>query len=400
MSAAGDGLRKRGFFGSLPRNVYLLGWTSFFTDAGTEMILPVLPLFLKCTLGAPMAAIGLIEGIAEGVSNLMKVGSGYWADRIGRSKPFVFAGYAISAVMKPLLALAPVWQFVLVVRLAERFGKGVRTAPRDSLVAASASRENYGKVYGFHRSMDTAGAVCGCLVSAVAMWFIGDVSSAGVRWLFVASVIPSAIALVFAGMVREKKRMAAASSAGGAARPALRLTPSVRALLGGIALWELANVSNFFVLLRFSEMGVPDRWIPIAYLGFNVVYMLAAMPVGVVTDRVGVRTMLKFGPLAGAAAFLALSLSSAWIVMSAGLVLFGLHRAVVRTVPRAGVAEFAPEGSRGTVFGLTGICAFAGNTVAGVLWQWLGAAAALRAAGAVSLLSLAAFAFLPRRERD
>ena len=148
----------------LPRNVVLLGWTSFLTDAGSEMILPVLPLFLKGVLHAPMAVIGMIEGVGEATANALRLVSGLFADRLGRSKPFIYAGYGLSTLVKPLLALAPGWPFVLGVRFLDRVGKGLRSAPRDVLLAASTLKSEYGRAFGFHRAMDTAGAIVGSAV--------------------------------------------------------------------------------------------------------------------------------------------------------------------------------------------------------------------------------------------
>jgi len=180
---------RRGLFG-LPRNVTMLGWTSFFTDAGSEMILPILPLFLRGALNAPMIAIGLIEGVAEATANILRIGSGFFADKLNRSKPLVVAGYALSAVAKPFLAIVPSWHFVMGVRFADRVGKGIRGAPRDSLVAASTPRPIMGKAYGFHRAMDTAGALVGSGAAAAALLVVTDVASPAVRWLFAASAIP------------------------------------------------------------------------------------------------------------------------------------------------------------------------------------------------------------------
>ncbi len=397
----GRGSAPRRFFG-LPRNVVLLGWTSFFTDAGSEMIMPVLPLFLRGVLKAPMMAIGLIEGVAEAIANLMRLISGLWADRIGRAKPFVYAGYGLSTVMKPLLALAHSWPFVLGIRFMDRVGKGLRTAPRDSLLAASTPRANFGKAYGFHRAMDTAGAVAGSAIAAVALWSMGGVSSSGVRWLFVASVIPCLLAVLFIMPVREPAT--GAQPVSGPRPPqaktgAFSLSLAAWTLLAGVALWELGNISYVFVLLRLNDLGVPERFIPLAYLAFNVLYMLAALPAGMMADRIGIRTALLLSPLFGAAAYLTLGSSALGLAVSAGLVLFALHSAVVNVIPRAGVAHFAPAGGRGTLFGLVGVCAFLGNTFAGALWQWLGSGAAMQIAGLLSLLSLIPFAFLPNIPR-
>ena len=174
----------------LPRNVKLLGWTSFFTDVGSEMILPILPLFLRGPLAAPMWAIGLIEGGAEAVANGMRLVSGFASDRAGKAKPFVLLGYGLSTLTKPVLALATIWPVVLGLRFLDRVGKGLRSAPRDAIVAGSTPKAMFGRAYGYHRAMDTGGALVGSSIAGAVLWWLGGVSSSSVRWVFAASIVP------------------------------------------------------------------------------------------------------------------------------------------------------------------------------------------------------------------
>ncbi len=370
----------------LPRNVVRLGWVSFFTDAGSELILPLLPMFLRSTLRAPMWAIGLIEGAAEGMANVMRLASGYFSDRAGKTKIFVLLGYGLSTLAKPVLAVAPNWAFVLGVRLTDRVGKGIRAAPRDSLLAASTPKEITGRAYGFHRSMDTAGALVGSGMAALALFFVG---APGVRWLFAASLVPSAAALLFLWRVKEPKPSGQAGPVR-AARP-LVLPRSAWILLAGVALWEMGNLSYAFVLLRLSDLGVPAKFIPVLYFAYNVLYMLTAMPAGMAADRLGIRTALILSPLVGAGTFLALSLDVSWLAVPLGLALFAAHSAVVNTIPRAAVAHYAPPGAKGTLFGLTGGAAFAGNFLGGALWEFIGPVRALQTASVLTLLALLPF---------
>lgn len=387
-------------FFDLPRNVVLLGWTSFFTDAGSEMILPVLPLFLKGVLGASMASIGMIEGIAEATANGLRLGSGFFADRIGRSKPFVYAGYGLSTLVKPLLALAPTWHFVLGVRFVDRVGKGLRSAPRDALVAASTPKPQFGKAYGYHRSMDTAGAMVGSAIAAIALWWMGGVAGHGVRWLFALSFIPCAAALLFIRPVTESKRLPVERhAANGQARGAFHLPAAAIILLAGVVFWELGNISYAFILLRLGDMGIADKYVPAIYFGYNVVYMAVAMPLGVLADRIGIKVALLLAPLLGAAAFWTLGLGDGWPAALGGMVLYGCHSAVVNLVPRAAVAHFAHARGRGTLFGLIGVCALLGNTLGGLLWDKLGSGWLMHAAAAASLLAILPFVFLPRTPR-
>jgi len=386
-------MKKKGIFG-LPRNVTLLGWTSLFTDAGSEMILPILPLFLKGALGAPMVAIGIIEGVAEATANFLRLGSGFFADRIGKSKPLVFAGYALSAVVKPLLALVPTWHFVLGVRFADRVGKGIRSAPRDSLVASSTPKGIMGKAFGFHRSMDTAGAIIGSGVAMAAMLWVTDIKSPGIRWLFAASAIPCLLALIFISFVKEKPARSAIPGKKPLVSNPFALPAQVWLLLAGIALWELGNISYAFILIRLTDLGVPVRIVPVVYFAYNIVYTLVAMPIGMAADRIGIRASLLLAPLLGAAAFVTMGFPGHWLIVVPGMLLFALHSAAVNTVPRFAIGRLAPSSARGTSFGMVGVCALLGNTLAGVLWQKYGSGAAMQIAGSLSLLALVPFLLL------
>jgi len=394
-------MKKKTLFG-IPHNVRMLGWTSLLTDAGSEMILPILPLFLKTALGAPMIAIGLIEGVAEATANFLRIGSGLFADKIGKSKPLVFIGYGISAIAKPLLALVPTWHFVLGVRFTDRVGKGIRSAPRDSIVAASTPKEIYGKAYGYHRSMDTAGAIIGSGVAMVAMFWLVDaagvVNWGGIRWVFAASAIPCLLALIFISFVKEKKEPAPKSTGKKAVRAhPFSLPAPVWVLLTGIAFWELGNISYAFVLIRLGDLLGSVKYVPAIYFCFNIAYMLFAMPIGMLSDRLGVRNSLLLAPLFGVAAFLTLGRSGHWGIAVAGMVLFAVHSAAVNTVPRFAVARLAPPSARGTTFGLVGACGLLGNVLAGYLWTRLGSGPAMQVAGMLSLLSLVPFLMLGKR---
>jgi len=328
----------------------------------------------------------------------MRMGSGFWSDRIGRTKPFVYAGYGLSAVVKPLLALVPTWHFVLGVRFADRVGKGLRSAPRDALVASSTPKRIFGKAFGFHRAMDTAGALGGSAIASVALLMMGSVSATGIRWLFAASAIPCFLALAFIGPVDEPRvRAVAGKKSPGSA---FKLSAPAWLLLAGVVLWELGNISYAFVLLRLADVGVPVKFVPLVYMGFNIVYMLIAMPIGMATDRIGIGPALLLAPLMGAAAFLTLGSGMPWIVVGAGMILYAIHTAAINTVPRVAVAHFASPRARGTLFGLVGACSLLGNTTAGLLWQNYNSMTAMRVAGILPLLSLVPFVILMLRERQ
>jgi len=402
-------MKKKSLFG-IPHNVRMLGWTSLLTDAGSEMILPILPLFLKSALGAPMIAIGIIEGVAEATANFLRIGSGFFADKFGKSKPLVFAGYAISAIAKPLLALVPTWHFVLGVRFSDRVGKGIRSAPRDSIVAASTPKKIYGKAYGYHRSMDTAGAIIGSGIAMVAMFWLVDkagvVNWDGIRWVFAASAIPCLLALVFIAFVKEKKVPVEKSTGKKTVRTnPFSLPRPVWILMAGIAFWELGNISYAFVLLRLSDLLGSVKYVPAIYFFFNIAYMLFAMPIGMLSDRLGVRKSLLLAPFLGAVAFLTLGTGEVtvtgapgkWGIAVIGMIVFAMHSAAVNTVPRFAVARLAPPSARGTTFGLVGACGLLGNVLAGYLWTRFNSGSAMQVAGLLSLLSLIPFLILGKR---
>jgi len=385
----------RRFF-DLPRNVKLLGWTSLFTDIGSEMILPILPLFLKGALGAPIWAIAFIEGVAEATANGVKLLSGALADRLGRSKPFVYLGYGLSTIVKPVLAMAPTWHFVLGVRFVDRIGKGFRTAPRDAIVATSTPEEQFGKAYGFHRTMDTTGALIGGTIAMVVMWFVADVNSFAIRWMFALSVVPCLAAMFFIVPVTEE---GAVPEPGKDLRLMFDFPLQVWLLMAGITLWELGNISYALVLLRINDLGVAARYVPVVYFAYNLVYLAVAMPMGMLSDKYGIKAGLLITPFLGAAAFWTLGAPTQWVAVAGGIFLYALHSAAINTLPRAAVAHFGAPGARGTLFGLVGVCAFLGNVLAGQIWQRVDSATAMRVAGALSLLAIVPFSLLKSKPR-
>jgi len=297
--------------------------------------------------------------------------------------------------VKPVLAIAPTWHFVLGVRFLDRVGKGFRTAPRDSIVAASTPKEQFGKAYGFHRSMDTTGALLGGTIAMIVMWFVTDVTSPAIRWMFAFSVVPCAAAMFFIVPVHEE----AAPQKGKSLRLMFDFPAQVWLLMAGITLWELGNLSYALVLLRINDpaVGVSAKWVPVVYFAYNLVYLAVAMPLGILTDKFGIKAGLLIAPFLGAAAFWTLGAPVPWVAVTGGIILYALHSAAINTIPRAAVAHLAAPVARGTLFGLVGACAFLGNTLAGQIWQRVDSATAMYVAGALSLLSLIPFALLKTR---
>jgi MFS family permease len=370
----------------LHRNILALGAVSLLTDFSSEMIYPLLPVFLTTTLGAGPAALGIIEGVAETTASLLKLFSGVWSDRMGRKKPLVLAGYGISAAMRPLVGFATAWGHVLAVRFSDRIGKGVRTSPRDALIATSTPVEDRGRAFGLQRAMDHLGAVVGPLVAFLLL------SGAGLslRTVFFLSAIPGAAAvasLLF--FVREPKEPAPPSA--GRMLGEGELPPAFRRYLLIVGLFTLGNASDAFLILRAVESGIPVAYVPLLWGAFHVVKSSLSTPAGALSDWWDRRKMVVAGWIVYAVTYAAWGLvrGPAWMV--ALFLVYGLYAAATEGVERALVADFVPAERRGTAFGwfhlVVGISALPASVLFGVLYKWRGAPTAF---GVSATLAIAA----------
>jgi MFS family permease len=354
------------------RNIYLLGLVSLLNDASSEIIQPILPLFIA-SLGAGGLAIGLIGGLSDGLPSLLKLLSGYWSDRLKRRKPLVSAGYGISAVGKLLLAMAATWQQVFVLKTLERSGKGIRSAPRDAIIAESAPREGRGRGFGIHRALDSLGAVVGSVL-AYLLWQSGM----DFRTIFVVAGIVAFVALLPLIPVREHDRSQACRI-----RPGLSaLSPDLRPFVAIASLFALGNFSYMFFILRAQEFfsgGMAVGAPLLLYVLFNLVYTLFSIPSGSWSDRVGRKKVLSVGY----SLFALVSLGFAVVSSAPGLVLlfalYGLVFAIVDGAERAFVSDLCHADVRGTglgvYYGAVGVSAIGSGVVAGFLWQYLSAEA-------------------------
>lgn len=357
----------------VPRNVRVLGLVSLLTDASSEMIYPVLPLFLANVLHAPVSVIGLIESIAEATASLTKVFSGWLSDRLGRRKTLVAIGYTLSNLVKPLLAISPSWPVVLVLRFADRFGKGIRTAPRDALIADSGQAQTRGRDFGYHRALDTLGAAIGPLVA----WSVLSLSPDGYRTIFLISAIPGTIAiLIVIFAVRDR---APAKGQAGETRPPLALRHlgrpfAVFTVLSGI--FALGNSSDALLVLRAQDLGVAAAIIPLMYFVFNLVGAALATPFGHLSDRVGRRRVIVGGFLGYALVYLGFSLAHSplapWLLFAA----YGVPYALTEGMTRAYVVDLVCPDCRGTAIGgytfVLGLAALPASAAAGLLWDRVG----------------------------
>jgi MFS family permease len=354
------------------RNIYLLGLVSLLNDASSEIIQPILPLFIS-SLGAGGLAIGLIGGLSDGLPSLLKLLSGYWSDRLKRRKPLVAAGYGISAVGKLLLALSSTWQQVFILKTLERSGKGIRSAPRDAIIAESAPREMRGRGFGIHRALDSLGAVIGSVL-AYLLWQGGM----DFRTIFVVAGIVAFVALLPLIPVKERNK-----SPVNCLRPGLsNLSPDLGRFVAIASLFALGNFSYMFFILRAQEFFTGKMTIGaplLLYVLFNLVYTLFSIPSGSWSDRVGRKKVLSVGYSLFALVSLGFALvsSAPWLVLL--FALYGLVFAIVDGAERSFVSDLCEADVRGTglgvYYGAVGVSALGSGVVAGALWQYLSAEA-------------------------
>lgn len=396
-SNAGSGL-----FG-LPRTVWLLGWVSLATDSATEAVYPLLPFFLTHVLGAGAVSLGIVEGAAEAVNSLLKLWSGRMADRAASKRPLVLAGYSISSLVRPLIALAQSWLHVFAVRVVDRVGKGIRSAPRDALLAATASAETRGRVFGFHRAMDHAGAVLGPLLATAFLFFHPD----RYRTLFALTIIPGLVAVALILFVREDPSDVEAGEGRRANAgtpvvapdvsepPAAVLPAELKSFLLVLTLFTLGNSTDAFLLLKLTDAAGSTRYIPLIWAALHVVKSVASVLGGSWSDRVGRRGVIGLGWMVYAAVYAGFAFSSSLTALLVWFMVYGLYFGLTEGTEKALVADLAPASARGYAFGLynavLGIGALLASVLFGVLWTAFGAVVAF---GTGAALALAATAWL------
>lgn len=381
------------------------GWVSFFTDLGSEIVYPLLPEFVTGQLGASKKIFGLIEGLAEGVPALLRYFSGAMADRLKSRKGLILSGYALSSAVKPLIGLAKAASlaaapfFVLVLRVLDRVGKGIRMAPRDALVADLAG-ESRGRAFGFQRSMDHAGAMGGGLIAYLLIARLG----LDLPWAIAAAAVPGLLAvLTIALFVHDRNGRGAARAAAGARRPASPLGRPYRLYLVAAVLFALANSSDAFLLLRAKELGLPVPYVPLAWALLHVVKTATAYSGGTLSDRAGRRPLLLGGWLLYAAVYAGFAGASgpwtAWWLFAA----YGLFFGLTEGVAKAYVADLVPEGARGRAYGLLGmvegLLLIPSSLLTGWLWDAMGSGRLPLALNAGFALAAALWLGLTRPER-
>jgi len=379
-----------GYFG-LGRNVFAAGLVSFFMDVSSEMVYPLVPLFLANVLGVNKSVIGLIEGIAESTASLLKVFSGWFSDRIGRRKGLMGVGYAVSVLSRPLIALAVAWQHILASRFIDRFGKGIRTAPRDAIIAESSDPGVMGRAFGFHRAMDTLGAVIGpALAFFLLSAFTGDF-----RKVFWVSMIPGIIAVaLIIFLIKERKKVLPERHE----RPKLTLAHfdwRFKFFVVITTLFAIGNSSDVFLILRSQQLGITTAMIPVVYLTFNLVYALSAIPAGIAADRFGKKRVVLVGFILFALIYygfaVAGSATAAWVLFG----LYGVFMGLTEGVQKAFLTTIIPPDFKATAFGVyntaVGLALFPASLIGGWLWDRVSPAATFYYGSAMAAVSTLLF---------
>ncbi|SDO32385.1 Predicted arabinose efflux permease, MFS family [Paenibacillus sp. yr247] len=379
--------KKRNLFAMSPV-IIVLGLVSLFTDLSSNMIVPILPLYLTSVLHVQVGSIGIIEGIAESTASILKLFSGWITDRVGKYKLLMLIGYGLSNLTKPFFALSASWNQVLMIRFSDRLGKGIRTSPRDALIADSTTKEERGKAFGFRRAMDTLGAALGPLVAfGVLAMFTNNYLL--VFWL---SVIPGLIAVALIVFFLKEKTYNATEKQ--SKLPQIGFKNLNRRFMWFSLISTLFTVGNFsdaFLVLRAQDAGMYPALIPLAFFAFNISCSILSMPIGILSDRIGRRPVLISGFFIFAAVYFGFGMakSVAWIWVL--FFLYGFYYAFTDGIQKAYIADIVPEGQRGTAMGtynaLTGLAALPASIIAGFLWQSFGPMVAFSSSSIIAILA-------------
>jgi MFS family permease len=363
----------------LPRNVWIVAATSFMTDVSSEMIVNTLPLFLKNVLGVKTSVIGLIEGVAESTASFLKLYSGWISDKIQKRKILAVLGYGISTLSKPLFYFARGWGIVAAARWGDRVGKGVRTAPRDALVADSTHPAQRGLAFGFHRAADTAGAFVGLVIAFAIVWFLqsgdNDLKAHTFRVLVLVSLLPAALAVAILALGAKDVPAAGAAAPPRFGFKSLGKDFVVFTVIVGI--FELGNSSDAFIILRAQERGLSISGIFAMLIAFNFVYTVISLPAGKLSDRVGRRRMIIAGWALYVLTYLGLAVAGSAVHIVILYILYGAYYGLSYGTAKAMVADLVPAAVRGMAFGtynaVLGLTDLPASLIAGIMWSGIGA---------------------------
>jgi MFS family permease len=381
----------------LNRNIFVLGLTSLFTDISSEMIYPLLPVFLSSTLGVSTAFIGLLEGIAESTASILKVFSGWFSDKLHKRKPIIVLGYSLSTIGKPFLFLAAAGWHVLLVRFIDRFGKGIRTPPKDALIADSSLANERGKAFGIQRAMDRAGAVLGPLIAFAILPLLNN----NLRMVFLLAFIPAFIAvLILLFFLKEKPSVRISSEE--KKTTGLHLSKNFKIFILVIAVFTLGNSSDAFLLLRAKELGLKVTLIPILWLVYNLAGSLTATPLGSLSDKIGRKKTVVLGFLFYSTVYWGFAFANTQILLWFLMALYGCYYGLSEGVLRAYVADLVEDSSvLATVYGIyntvVGIFIFPASFIMGILWQNFNSTVAFSFGASLALISAICLSLFVRK---
>ena len=368
-------------------NVVFIGLVSFFADLSTEMVYPLIPLYLTSVFGATPALVGIIEGIAESLASLLRVSGGYISDRYRRKKPLAFAGYAAGLVYKLALLAAGSWTGILGARVIDRFGKGIRTAPRDVLVSESCGPGRLGHSFGLHKALDMAGSAAGILLA----WLLIRSSTGSYDYgrIFLLSCIPAILSLVMFAFIRETGARGTGRAPLHLLRGLATLDPRLKLYLAVVFVFTLGNSSNTFLLPRAGSAGFDTSQVVLLYLLYNAVSSILALPMGRLSDRVGRKSLLVVGYSVFSIVYAGFAWAGSREVVAAAFALYGVFTAMTAGVERAFISEISPAHLKGTMLGLhatiAGIALLPASILAGLLWDGFGPVAPFATGAGLSL---------------
>ncbi len=384
-------------FEGITRNIFILGLVSLFTDLSSQMVFPLIPLFMVTVLGSGVYAVGIVEGAAETTASFLKVVSGYWSDKIGRRKPFVLFGYSLSAITKPLFAFANIWSFVLFLRMVERIGKGIRTAPRDAIVAESTDESVRGKAYGFHRAMDGVGSILGATLAFSLLPVLGY------RNIFIFAFIPGIIAVFIIMFLKEKKRDPEEYKIN---EMSIKLTIkelplNLKLFIMVSVIFALGHFGYAFLLVRVVDIGLTDQMAILFYVIFYVVYTVCTIPFGILSDRIGRKKVLRAGyVIFGLTSFGLIFATNVYSILGL-FVSYGIFYAMIDGAQRAFVVDLAPIHLKATALGTfhtaIGLVALPGGFIAGLLWDKISPETTFIYGLTLTIISLILFTFVKEK---
>ena len=379
----------------IPRPIWLLGWASLFTDAATEMIYPLLPMYLSRVLGAGALSLGIIEGVAEAVNSALKVGSGYFSDRWTKRRPIVIVGYSISSAVRPLIAMTSTWPQVLLIRTLDRTGKGIRGVPRDAMLAQYAQESERGHIFGFHRAMDHTGAIIGPLIATAILSF----APGEYRMVFALTIIPGAIAVALLFRVPEVPGVPRVPDAQPLYVGRVPLPRRLLAFFAVLLLFSLGNSSDAFLLLRLSEELGSVTYVPLLWAGLHVVKASLSTWGGGLSDRLGRKRVIALGWFVFAAVYAGFAVAADPMAFIGLFLAYGVYFALTEGAEKALVADLAPVSQRGTAFGLynaaLGLGSLGASVGFGLLYERISSAAAFGTGAALAALAAMLLTFVP-----